>query len=304
MNKNRKIIITGGSGFLGTKISEKLIELGNYEVIIIDLFPPRIKNEKISFYKKNLLENWSEIEEKIFENTHSVIHLAGKNIFERFTQKHKDLLWKTRVKTTENLVSFWKKNECARPQKFIAASATGFYGEHGSEKISRKSNPKNILFLGKLVKVWEEKILATEKLHIETKILRNAHIMGRGGMLGAVAKNFRFKIGSYLGNGQSFMPWVDIDDAVGLYIFAIQNNLEENIYNVCTGSITQKDFSGAIAKVKNSWFLHPAPRFLLKILFGSFADEMLMSQNIEQEKIPGFSFKHPSIKKTIRKYLN
>ena len=89
----KKIIITGGSGFLGTAIIERLLELGGYQIVVLDLAPPRISNERVSFYKANLLDAFDGNKEyELLKNTQAVIHLSGKNIFGRFTDSHKNML--------------------------------------------------------------------------------------------------------------------------------------------------------------------------------------------------------------------
>jgi len=303
----KKIIITGGSGFLGTQIIDTLLLLGGYEIVIMDLFPPRQVKENVSFFKKNLAEKFDEnIEYLELENPYAVIHLAGKSIYGKFTQKHKKDIWDSRIIGTRNLVSLLKRPQY-KPRSLVAASAVGYYGNQPDKILIESSERKNYYFLSDLVAAWEREILSVEQFDINTTCIRNAHIMGRGGMLAEVASTFKFGFGGILGTGNEYMPWIDIRDLINLYIICIKNEDRPNIINaISTTKDTQTDFAHAIGKVKNTKFYIHIYKWMLSLQFGEFGREMLVSQNIQSEHYEHISFvpEHTILEKTIDYYLS
>jgi uncharacterized protein (TIGR01777 family) len=287
----KKIIITGGSGFLGTQIINKLLSLGGYEIIIMDLFPPRQEKENVAFFKKNLAESFdADVEYPELHNPHAVIHLAGKSIYGRFTKKHKDAIWNSRVIGTRNLVNLLRR-ELYTPESLIAASAVGYYGDQPNELLIESSERKNYYFLSDVVEAWEEENLQAQGNGVNVSCVRNGHIIGKGGILTEVASTFRFGTGGILGTGSEYFPWIDIRDLVNLYITCIEKNTPSIINGVSTTFSRQKDFSKAIGKVKNTKFYIHIRQWMLALKFGEFGQEMLVDQKVDSETFKEIDFK-------------
>jgi uncharacterized protein (TIGR01777 family) len=268
-----KYIIYGGSGFLGTEIVRKLIARGD-DVVIADIRPPEDKN--ITFVKVNLLE---EIEDNILlENPDVVINLAGKLIFGKWNNKFKDLIYSTRVDGTRNIVNSFK-NEKYKPKFLINASAVGIYGDHGEEEINEDSSFGDS-FLSKVAIEWEGEALKSKELGVNVRILRNAHILGKKGLLGVLLPYYKWFIGGPLGNGKQWMPWVHIGDVSDLYLNSSNNNFPEIINAVAPQPITNKELSKTIAKTVHRPHIFFIPKFALKVLYGEFSNEILVSQKI------------------------
>ncbi|PSO45804.1 MAG: hypothetical protein BRC25_00885 [Parcubacteria group bacterium SW_6_46_9] len=128
--ESKKVIITGGSGFLGDYISGWLLDRG-FTVVSLDVAPPQ--KEEVAFVQKNMLTD--DLADQRLENPYAVINLAGKNIFGRWTTEFKQAVYDTRVKGTENLVELFA-NERFRPEVFVSASAAGDYGDRGNETLT------------------------------------------------------------------------------------------------------------------------------------------------------------------------
>ncbi|MCI5051386.1 MAG: NAD-dependent epimerase/dehydratase family protein [Candidatus Pacebacteria bacterium] len=302
----KKIIITGGSGFLGTQIINKLLEMGGYEIIIMDLFPPREEKEGVTFFKKDLGHAFAtNVDYSLLENPYAYIHLAGKSIFGRFTEEHKQAIWDSRVEGSKNLIDFISQQQY-RPESLVAASAVGFYGDQPGEVLVESSERKNYYYLSDVVEAWENENLRAQEFGINVSCIRNGHIIGAGGMLAEAAKTFKFGIGGILGTGKEHMPWIDIRDLVTLYIQTMKAEDSPSIINgVSTRSHTQKDFAHAIGAVKNTKFYLNIHEWMLNIKFGEFGREMLVDQHILSEHYKDILFlpKHTDLDEVVSYYL-
>lgn len=302
----KKIIITGGSGFLGTQIINQLLSIGGYEIVIMDLFPPRQEKEHVSFFKKDLGEEFeADIEYQELQNPYAVIHLAGKSIYGRFTKSHKQRIWDSRVNGSQNLINLLKR-ENYKPKSLVAASAVGFYGNQPGEVLVESSERKNYYYLSNVVEAWEDENLKLQESGVNVTCIRNGHIIGAGGILAEVASTFKFGIGGILGNGNEHFPWIDIRDLIDLYIrCAINNDTPEIINGVSTTTENQSDFSIAIGKVKNTKFYIHIKQWMLALKFGEFGREMLVDQNVQSEKFDQISFepKYTNLESVVDHYL-
>jgi uncharacterized protein (TIGR01777 family) len=302
----KKIIITGGSGFLGTQIINKLLSIGEFEIVIIDIFPPRQGKKNVSFFKKNLAENFDqETEYPELKNPFAVIHLAGKSIFGRFTDEHKQAIWDSRVNGSRHLVNLLKRKSY-KPQSLVAASAVGFYGNQPGEVLVESSERKNYYFLSDVVKAWDEENLQSQEYGINVTCIRNGHIIGKGGILAVVASMFNFGVGGILGSGSEYFPWIDIRDLVDLYVkCAIDNDSPLIINGVSTTSETQEDFARAIGAIKNTKFYINIREWMLSLKFGDFAQEMLVNQHVQSEYYQDIPFtpEHTNLPDVVAYYL-
>lgn len=301
----KKIIITGGSGFLGTEIIKQLLEEGGYSIVVLDIRSPRIDDPRITFVQKNLLNPFGAKKYPELEDAHAVIHLSGKNIFGRFTHHHTKLIYDTRIVGTRNLVHFLSQDPY-RPKKIVAASAIGFYGDQPGERLDESSARESYHFLSDVVTDWEEENMRAQNFKIPVTCIRNGHIIGSGGLLQETAKSFKLKFGTILGRGNDHMPWIDIRDLARLYILTCNEETPEIINGVSNTLITQDDFSHAIGKVKRTrWYL-PIYKWMLLIAFGDFAHEMLVDQQVVSEVYSdiGFTPNIPDIKESTLYHLN
>lgn len=302
----KKIIITGGSGFLGTQIINTLLSIGGYEIVIMDLFPPREEKEHVSFFKKNLADGFDPDEEyPELQHPHAVIHLAGKSIYGRFTKKHKQGIWNSRVDGSRHLVELLQR-ERYKPKSLVTASAVGFYGDQPDKVLIESSQRKNHYYLSDVVVAWEEENLRAQEYGINVSCIRNGHIIGAGGMLAEVASTFKFGVGGILGTGDEHMSWIDIRDLVRLYIQCIDSETSPSIINGVSGTITtQKDFSYAIGNVKNTFWYLNIRQWMLNLKFGDFAQEMLVDQRVVSEHYQDINFTPEFIQlnKVVEYYL-
>lgn len=292
-----KILITGGSGFIGTHLIKKFKEEG-HEVCVLDIRPPKV--DDINFFEINLMEEEPSLE--IFKDVDAVVHLAGTNIFKRWNQKTKRMIMDSRVVGTRNLVSSLRKLE-QRPDVLVSASAVGYYGDGGEEELNEKSSPGDD-FLAKVCVNWEKEAGTVEEFGMRAVQIRTAPVLSNdGGMLQKMLLPYRLGLGGPLGKGDQWFPWVHINDLVNIYDLTLQNKEMNGPYNaVAPKNTRQKDFSLSLAKTLRKPHFMRVPKFLLKVILGEVSDIALFSQKVSSDKIisAGFNFSFPDINFALR----
>lgn len=283
-----KIVITGGTGFIGTHLTNHLQNKG-YEVVILSRNPKK-KNE----FRWNITEKY--IDEKALINATHIIHLAGAGIAEkRWTTKRKEVLINSRTASTTLL--FNKVKELQIPlEKFISASGIGFYGAITSDKIFTENNKPHHDFISKICVAWENTAKQFETLNIPITILRTGIVLAKNG--GALQKMNTPLFLSVLGNGKQYMPWIHITDLCNLYTKAIEDATFKGIYNGVANNQTNVAFTKELGKVLNKPVLPiNVPVFVLKTIFGEMAQILLEGSKISTEKISEkYSFKFNDLK--------
>lgn len=290
-----KVLITGGSGLIGRRLSFLLKSRG-YEVRILS----RSNNPKNNY--KTFVWNVSEqyINESAFEGLNHIIHLAGAGIADkRWSEKRKKEIIASRVTSTNLLYNTVKRLKTPL-NSFISASATGYYGAVTSETIFEEKDKPAKDFLGKVCSLWEDSIFQFNEIKIRTVALRTGIVLSKDG--GAL-KKMKTPVITSLGNGKQYMPWIHIDDLCELYIKAIEDEQFKGAFNaVSSEHISNLSFSKKISKIFNSPFLAiGAPSFILQIVFGEMSTIILNGSRISANKIKqaGFKFKFENLEKAL-----
>ena len=292
----QKVLITGGTGLIGIKLSS-LLHLKGYEVRILS------RSEKSNSHYKTFLWDVEQnsIDEKAFEDLDYIIHLAGAGIADKkWSKKRKQEIIESRVHSTSMLYNSVQKLQI--PIKaFISASAIGYYGSITSDIIFEENHkPKND-FLSKVCRLWEESIFIFQQNKIRTVALRTGIVLSTDG--GALKKMKTFIV-TPLGNGKQYMPWIHIDDMCNMYIKAIEDNEFQGIYNaVAPDHQTNTEFSKAVAHIfKRPFIPFGVPAFILKIIFGKMATIILNGSRVSTKKIEksGFKFQFPKLEDALQ----
>ena len=291
----KKVIITGGTGLVGQRLTTLLKHKG-FEVNILCRNPKR-PNE----FKWNIDEHY--IDERVFEQASAIIHLAGAGVADkRWTEERKKEIIESRTKSARLLYKYLSgsKHPVA---SFISASAVGFYGDRKSELLTEDS-ANGSGFLAEVCKVWEEEAEKFSALNIAVSKIRIGIVLSKdGGALPKLDFPIKFGIGAYIGDGKQFVPWIHIDDLCNIFIHLLEKNLHDT-YNGCAPDIkTNKEMSETIAMVLHRPFIpFPAPGFILKTVMGEMASMLLMSNNCSSQKIinTGFVFQYPELKEALQ----
>jgi uncharacterized protein len=293
------VLICGGTGLVGRHLSQRLIEKG-YRVAFLSR--RRIQDPDIQNYFWNPDQN--EIEETAIETADYIIHLAGANIGgKRWSLKRRQLILDSRVKTGMLIFKSVKTNK-HKPKAFISASAIGYYGAITSDHVFQETDPNSNDFLGEVCRQWEQIADSFKDLGIRTVKIRTGIVLAKEeGALAKMIVTVKSGIGSAIGNGQQYLPWIHIDDLCNIYIKAIEDMQMKGAYNaVAPDSRTNSDFTKTLASVLKKPFWFPnVPAIVMKIIFGRMSELLLKGSRVSSDKIQaaGYSYLFPDLESAL-----
>jgi len=297
MGKN--ILIAGGSGLTGNQI-RKAFEKKGHTVAVLTR-EPNSKLYKTFYWNLDM----KEIDEEAIPFADIIINLSGENISEgRWTLKRKEKIINSRVLTTNFL--FDKINESkSKPDKYISASAIGYYGTFTSETIFTEDMPSGEDFLAVTCKLWEDSVKNIELLNIPTVILRMGVVLAReGGAFPKIMKTVKKGVASPIGSGKQYMPWIHIEDLAEMFVYFSENSPLTGTFNaVSNQSITNSEFmkTAAIASGKK-YFMPRVPSFLLRTIYGEMSSILLEGSRVSAKKIEeaGFKYKYKDFSEALK----
>jgi len=286
-----KVLITGGSGMLGSAITKKLI---SENISVVHLTRNKSSKHDIKNYEWDWEKN--KIDDKCFEGVTDIIHLAGAGIAEKpWTTKRKKEIVKSRVLTARLILKRLK--ELNHPlNSFTSASGVGYYGAITNNKIHEETDSSHPDFISDCCVQWENAVDQFSEITRTTKLRLGIILDKNDGAVAKIAGIIKKNIGAPIGSGKQFMPWIHLDDAVGLFLHALKNKSISGIYNaVATEHVNNKLFTETLAEKLNKKLRLPnVPSFILKLIYGELADILLEGVKVNNEKIiaSGYSFKH------------
>lgn len=302
MKKN--VLITGGSGFIGKYLTQLLLEKG-YSVSILSRYK-RQNATDISYYQWDVEKGI--INEKAVLEADSIINLAGENIAEkRWTKERKQSIVQSRVQSIQLLYDVLKKHD-KKIDVFVSASGIGIYGAYTSKQIFAENSALANDFLGDTCQKWEASVDLLSSLNIRTVKIRTGLVLGPNeGFLKKLIPIFKFRLGSAIGTGNQYMPWIHVDDLCAIYLSAIENTEMNGAYNAAIkDGTTNTIFSNELAKrFRYTIWLPNIPEFLLYLLLGEMAQIILTGQRVSSDKIEktGFVFKFTRLGYALRDCL-
>lgn len=285
---SNKIIITGGTGFLGSQLIKDLIAQ-NYNCVVFTRNPNKYQNTELVEYVEWIPE--SNYLAKHISGAKAIINLAGAPITgKRWTKSYKKEIIDSRVETTKALVE--AINQCSnKPQKFLSSSASGYFGDRGDEILTDESEPgKN--FLAEVCIKWEQ---ATENLskNVDLIIFRTGIVLDPdNGALEQLLKPIKMYLGGSLGTGNQYFPWIHVADWKRFLIFALSNNGLGQKNNLCAPNpVTNNVLTKTIGKVYKRPTMFKVPAIVLRIVLGEAASMILDSIRMEPKNIQEANFK-------------
>lgn len=297
-----KIVIAGGSGFVGKKLSEHLIDKG-HDVFILSRHKEASKDQLN--YIQWLREDAKPEDEIGYADV--FINLAGVSINHgRWTQKHQKQIYDSRMDATDELLRMINAMT-KKPKILVNASAIGIYPASESARYTETSTELANDFLGTTVRDWELKAMRAEHMGIRVVCTRFGVILGKdGGALSPIVTPYKLFAGGTVGSGKQWLSWVHIEDVVRAIEFAIETKRLSGPVNIVSPFPKQmKYFGQAIGSTLHRPHWLPAPAFMMRLLLGKKSDLVLKGQFVVPEKLQenGFSFSYPTLEEALKNLL-
>lgn len=297
-----RILLTGATGFIGKKLSKRLLLEGHSLVLLVR----DLEKAKQSFPYPADFFLWNAKDEPdpaAFTGVDGVIHLAGESIVgARWSEAQKRKIHDSRILSARALVSAMEKLGDAKPQVFLGASAIGFYGDRKDEVLDEQS-PLGAGFLSEICRDWESEVLTKAIPGLRSVAVRIGIVLGKGG--GALEKLlplFKKGMGGPIGSGSQWMSWIHIDDLVSVFLECLENSkLVGPINAVAPEAVTNRDFSKALGEALQTSVFFTAPAAALKLAMGEMSTAVLGSTRVKPARLlqNGFRFKFSRIEQAF-----
>ena len=301
----QKIVISGGTGFIGRAVVRALVARGD-EVTVLTRDRSRATGAGPTGVR---FEEWAPDTDALPQSISSataVVHLAGHQaVGVRWSPKHKEAILESRVRSTERLVEAMRVAE-KRPSVFVCASAVGYYGPHGDEPLDETAPPGGD-FLARVTIEWEAAAVRAEQLGIRVVRPRFGIVFGRGGgALVEMTKPFKMFVGGPIASGRQVVSWIHLDDVVGVILRAIDDVRLQGPVNVTAPNpVTNEELSRVIGKVMHRPSALRVPEAALRVAFGEGADPLVTGQRAMPKVLErlGYAFRYVRVEDAVRDAL-
>jgi uncharacterized protein (TIGR01777 family) len=293
-----KVLITGGTGLIGSRLIPILQEKG-YEVVLLSRTEQTYMGCKA--YEWDISKG--EIDERAFEGISSIIHLAGAGIADkRWTDSRKRVLIDSRVKSAQ-LLRKYVLSQNLELKSFISASGIGYYGTETTDHVYTEADPPADEFVSEICIKWEAAADDFKELCRVVKLRTGVVLSKEGGALVRLAQPIKLGVGAAIGSGDQYMPCIHIDDLCRMYLHCLKDQNLKGVYNAVSGErSTNKELTKAVARQLNKpLWLPNVPGFIMKLVFGEMAQILLGGSHVSAEKIKstGFEFQFPTLKEAL-----
>ena len=296
-----RILVTGASGVIGHDLLP-LLTTGGHQVFTLVRRRPDPAHGEIYWDPANGILHESELPE-----IDAVIHLAGEYIgLSRWSEEKKRRVIDSRIKGTRLLAEIFAARN--RPPKvFLCASAVGYYGD-GRDRIIDEMAPPGNDFISEVCKLWEKGTKPAKDAGIRTVFMRlGIGLTPQGGALQRILATSPCGFIRRFGNGRQYISWISRDDLVSAMLHALSCPVLEGPVNIVAPEpVTNAQFMQTLARVSGRPLLFPLPAWILKMLYGQMASEILLSgvrASSRKLQDSGFKFRHPDLETALRKLL-
>ncbi len=304
-----KILITGGTGFIGTPLSRELRNAGH--TVVVTTRRPSDSKEKLTWNPPALIPS------EVISGFDALINLAGEPVAPgRWTKRRKELIMSSRVNTTRALVESMKQKEehtplspllrgdrGRLPSVLISASAVGYYGAHGDEHVTEDTTHASD-FLAEVCKAWEAEAVKAQDLGLRVVLVRIGGVLeADGGALPKMMTPFKFFLGGPIGSGKQWFSWIHRDDVISIIRHALENESVSGPVNAAAPNpVRNKEFSSALGKALHRPSRLAVPGFVVKLTLGELGGMLLTGQRVMPEKIlkAGYKFKYPDLEGALK----
>jgi len=293
-----KIFISGGTGFVGTSLVRYLLDIGHSVIATgSSSAPESVDHENFLFISADTTKKgpWQDS----LNNIDALINLAGRTIFNRWSERYKKEIYNSRILTTRNLVEAMPDDKAV---VLCSTSAVGYYGDRGEEILKEDAGPGND-FLATVSMDWEKEALLAERKGARVAIMRFGVVLGKnGGALLKMIPAFKSFAGGPVGSGDQWFPWIHMDDLISAMVHIIENQDMKGPVNFCAPNpVRNRDFAKALGKVLGRPSFMRTPSFMIRTLMGEMGTALLGSQRTVPDKLlkNGFEFQYPDVEKAL-----
>ncbi|CJL13556.1 Epimerase family protein SA0724 [Streptococcus pneumoniae] len=295
------ILLTGGTGLIGRALCRRWLADG-HRLWVWSRSPQRVA--QLCGAEVKGVGSLQQLDAVALD---AVVNLAGAPIADRpWTKARKSLLWDSRVRLTEELVEWLGRRE-QKPALLISGSAVGWYGDGGEHRLTEADQPVTADFASQLCNAWEERASEAAVLGIRVVLIRTGLVLARdGGFLQRLLPPFRLGLGGRLGNGRQWMPWIHIEDQIGLIDFLLRQPAASGPYNACAPTpVRNLEFTRSLSRRLHRPALLPVPAALLKPLLGELAGLLLGGQHAQPQRLQeeGYSFRFTDLDSALADLL-
>src|SRR4051812_31726334 len=294
------VLISGASGLVGSALIPALVGRGD-RVIRLVRHPVEAGSPEIEWHPG------SRLDPETLEGFDAVIHLAGENIFGRWTREKKSSIRQSRVGGAQTLSDAIAGCQRA-PHVFLSASAIGYYGSRADESLDEESSSGEGV-LAEVAREWEDATSSARRAGVRVMNLRFGVILSRcGGALAKMLTPFRLGLGGRVGSGRQFFSWISIDDTIAAMLFTLDNERVRGAVNfTAPAPVTNAEFTKTLARILHRPAIFPLPLFIPKLVFGKemTAETLAASARVFPAKLAagGYNFHHPELEGALRDLL-
>jgi hypothetical protein len=300
-NTPRHVLITGGTGFIGSALCARLLETG---VEVSVLTRDRGRAQRRFQGRVRAMERLDELDNTSVPDV--IVNLAGKNLgAERWNRRVKRELVASRVNTTRRVVDYIAAASI-KPRLLISGSAVGYYGARGDQELTEGSSPGDE-YQSRLCERWEHAALQAEEQGVRVCISRTGVVMGRGGgALSGLAPQFRWGLGAVVGSGRQWISWIHLHDLIELFLhFMRDDRLQGAFNNTAPHPVTNRDFARQLGRTLKRPVALRVPGWALRPMLGEMAHLYLTGQKVMPARHlqSGFDYRYPHIADALQAAL-
>jgi uncharacterized protein (TIGR01777 family) len=299
-----RVTLTGATGLIGPRLVEALRQRGD-EVTVLTRDPAKARQALPGVEAVRWGDPTAEpAPAAAFEGRDVVVHLAGEPVAQRWTDDAKRRIHDSREAGTRNLIAGMRA-AAAVPGVLVSSSAVGYYGKHGDERVP-ESTPPGDDFLARVCVAWEREAQAAGDV-ARVVLVRTGVVLDEGG--GALEKMlpfFKAGVGGPVAGGRQYLPWIHLDDLVGIYLRAVDDpSWSGPVNGSAPEPVTNKAFSRALGRVLRRPAFAPVPAFAIRVLYGQMAEIVVEGQRAVPERALalGYEFRHPDLEPALRSAL-
>ena len=300
-----RILVTGGTGLIGTEIIRQARGRG-WEVHYLSR---QRKHQEQDADVKGFYWNpaTGEIDERCFEGVQAIVNLAGATVAKRWTNRYKEVILESRINSLRTLRHALKNLSNHSITQIVTASAIGIYPDSATD-LYTESCPVSDSFLGKVVQQWEREAETFSTIGLKVAKIRIGLVLAKeSGALPPMIRAVRTLTAAPFGRGEQWQSWIHCEDVASLFLFTIEKQLEGVLNGVAPNPVTQKSLLKEVARILKRPLLLPGiPSFVMKLILGEMSALLYESQRVSCKKIEslGFSFTYPNLNQALEALLS